>query len=131
MYVIIQMKKNLQIWCKFFNTQHYNLFVKIISKFFSFIFIVMSILSLCATGVTLWNKGLICSPLWVIFKKKNYFLSKHPKIIFRTPKLQTPIKPVGNIFWPFPTNRPFPTKWYPCLDISLFCYSCAVHSNLA
>jgi hypothetical protein len=30
--------------------------------------------------------------------KKFYFLSKPPKITFRTPKLQTLIKPVGNIF---------------------------------
>ena len=58
MYVIIHIKKSLLISCKFFNTQHYNLFVKVISKFLSFIFIVMSILNLCATGVTFWNKGL-------------------------------------------------------------------------
>jgi len=31
-------------------------------------------------------------------QKKNLFLSETPKITFRTPKLQTPIKPVGNIF---------------------------------
>ena len=30
--------------------------------------------------------------------KKFYFLSKPTKITFRTPNLQTPIKPVGNIF---------------------------------
>jgi len=30
--------------------------------------------------------------------KKLYFLSKPSKITFQTPKLQTPIKPVGNIF---------------------------------
>ena len=67
---------------------------------------------------------------------KFYFLSKPPKITFRTPKLQTLIKPVWNIFdrrdpKKTPLNWSFPTKWYPCLDISLFCYSCAVHNNLA
>ena len=47
---------------------------------------------------------------------KILFLSKPPKITFRTPRLQTLIKPVGNIFdrrnpkkptlnWSFPTNR--------------------------
>ncbi len=30
--------------------------------------------------------------------KKFYFLSEPPKITFRTPNLQTPIKPIGNIF---------------------------------
>jgi len=70
------------------------------------------------------------------FQKKNYFLSKPPKITFRTPKLQRPIKPFGNIFERRDPNKPplnwsFPTKWYPCLHISLFCYSCAVHNNLA
>jgi hypothetical protein len=68
--------------------------------------------------------------------EKFYFLSKPPKITFRTPKLQTLIKPVGNIFdrresKKHPPNWSFPTKWYPCLHISLFCYSCAVHNNLA
>jgi len=58
MYVIIYMKKNLQIWYIFFNTQPYNLSVKKISKFFRFIFRVMTNLSPCATGVTLWNTGL-------------------------------------------------------------------------
>ncbi len=32
------------------------------------------------------------------YDKNIYFLSKPPKITFRTPKLQTPIKPAGNIF---------------------------------
>jgi len=31
-------------------------------------------------------------------RKKFYFLSKPPKITFWTPKLQTSIKPVGDIF---------------------------------
>ena len=70
-------------------------------------------------------------------QKKNLFFVKTPlKITFRTPKLQTPIKPVENIFERLYRkktllNWPFPTKWYLCLDISLFCYSCAVHNNLA
>ncbi len=38
-------------------------------------------------------------------EKKFYFLSKPPKITFRTPKLQTSIKPVGNIL-----NRRDPKK---------------------
>ncbi len=90
--------------------------------------------------------------------KKFYFLSKPLKMTFRTPKLQTLIKSVGNIFdhrdptqnptlnygnqhKREPTQReptqnptlnwPFSTKWYPCLHTSLFCYSCAVHNNLA
>ncbi len=33
-----------------------------------------------------------------LVEKKFYFLSKPPKITFRTPNLQIPIKPVGNIF---------------------------------
>jgi len=85
--------------------------------------------------VTNFIPFLICSPLWVIFKKNFDFLSKPPKITFRTPKLQSPIKPFGNIFDrrdpKKPTlNWPFSTNWYPCLDISLLCYSCAVHNNL-
>ncbi len=28
MYVVVHLKKNLQIWYKFYNTQLYNLFVK-------------------------------------------------------------------------------------------------------
>ncbi len=62
-------------------------------------------------------------------QKKNNFLSKPPKIT-------NPNKPVRNIFdrryrkKPL-LNKPFPTKCYPCLDISLFCYSYAVHNNLA
>ncbi len=68
-------------------------------------------------------------------KKKFLFLSKPPKITFRTTNLQTPIKPVGNIFDRRDPKKPtlncsFPTEWYPCLDISLFCYSCVVHNNL-
>jgi len=57
--------------------------------------------------------------------KKFYFLSKTPKITFRTPNLQTTIKPVRNIFdrrdpKKTPLNLSFPTKWYPCLHISYF-----------
>ncbi len=51
-------------------------------------------------------------------QKKIYFLSKSSKITLTKPKLQTPIKPVGNIFdrrYRKKTllNWPFPTKWYP------------------
>jgi len=68
--------------------------------------------------------------------KKFYFLSKPLKIKFRTSKIQTLIKPVGNIFdrrepKKPPLNWSFPTKWYPCLHISLFGSSRAVHNNLA
>ncbi len=50
-------------------------------------------------------------------------MSKFPKITFLTPKLQT--STVGNIFdrrdpKKLPLNFLFPTKWYPCLHISLF-----------
>ncbi len=69
-------------------------------------------------------------------EKKFYFLSKPLKITFWTPKLQTLIKPIGNIFdlrhpKKTPLNWSFLIKWYPCLHISLFCYSLAVHNNLA
>ena len=37
--------------------------------------------------------------------KKFHFLSKPPKITFRTPELQTSIKPIGNIF-----DRRYPKK---------------------
>jgi hypothetical protein len=69
-------------------------------------------------------------------QKKILIFVKTPKNNFLDPKLQTSIKPVGDIFdrrdpKKLTLNWPFPTKWYPCLDISLFCYSFAVHNNLA
>jgi len=50
--------------------------------------------------------------------QKNLFFIKTPKNNFSDPKKH-------------PLNWSFPTKWYPCLDTSLFCYSCSVHKNLA
>ena len=52
--------------------------------------------------------------------KKIYFLSKPPKITFRTTKLQTLIKPVGNIFArrdpkKKPTKLIIPYKMIPLL----------------
>ncbi len=69
-------------------------------------------------------------------KKKFNFCQNPPKITFWTPKLQTLIKTVGNIFdrrYPEkpPLNWSFSTKWYPCLHTSLFFYSCTVHNNPA
>jgi hypothetical protein len=63
--------------------------------------------------ILFWNS----ESAWNLRKKvdKFYFLSKPPKITFRGPKLQTPIKPVGNIFdrrdpKKPPLNWSFPTK---------------------
>ena len=64
-----------------------------------------------------------------VFDKNFYFLSKPPKITFRTPKLQALINPFLIVGTPKKTHTwSFPTKGYPCLHISLFCYSCAVHN---
>jgi hypothetical protein len=68
--------------------------------------------------------------------KKKLFFVKTPKNNFSDPQTTNLNKPVGNIFdrrdpKKPPLNWSFPTKWYPCLLIPLFCYSCAIHNNLA
>ena len=69
--------------------------------------------------------------------KKFYFLSKPPKITFQTPKLQTSIKPVGNIFDrrdPKKTTIKFiiPYKMVSLLRyVVILLFLCCKHNNLA
>jgi len=63
-------------------------------------------------------------------QKNNLIFVKTHKNNFLDPQTTNLNKTRRGHFWSSwpqknPLNWQFPTKWYPCLDISLFCYSLA------